>query len=249
MSTPVCSPTNSDVKPVINPSDLELTFNDAVEQALKRASTTTSTPRGLSLLPVLTSPIVRARSDVERSIGKIDAGLRAKIRDLITGKEPWPLYLWGDSGLGKTSAALCVLDHCGKDAFISACSLEIREWMAGFIDVRTIAGVRINCDKGKLSWSGGDRTETASWSVLMKIVERHPVVVFDEIGVGREAADFRLDTLIEVLDRRANYPVKPFIVTGNVPPSQICEIYDDRVADRVLCGTVVKLEGDTRRKS
>lgn len=189
-----------------------------------------------------------ARVDVVRSIAQIDESLRAKLRSLIGGHLPWPLYMWGESGLGKTSAALCILDHCGKDSNRGTCSPEIVEWMAGFIDIRTIAGVRINCDKGKIWWASDERTETTSWSTLMKVIERQPVTVLDEIGVGREAADFKLDTLIEVLDRRANRPVKPFIVTGNVPPSQIAEIYDDRVADRILCGTVAKMEGTTRRR-
>ncbi len=194
-------------------------------------------------------PMAAARLDVCRLIASVEPGLRDVLRSLAAGKSPWPAYIWGPSGLGKTSAVLCLLDHCGKDSAIGPCSAEIREWMAGFIDVRTIAGVRINCDKGKLSWSGGDRTETATWATLMKIIERQPLTVFDEIGVGRETGDFRLDTLIEVLDRRANHPVKPFVVTGNVRPSEIADIYDDRVADRILCGTVVKLEGPTRRKA
>ena len=113
--------------------------------------------------------------------------------------------------------------------------------------MRTIAGVKINMDKGKIRWSDGEREEAAKWDTMLKIIGRHPLLVFEEIGVGREAADFRLDTLLEILDRRANHPIRPFVVTSNVRPSDVPEIYDDRVADRILCGTVHQMTGKSRR--
>jgi DNA replication protein DnaC len=86
-----------------------------------------------------------------------------------------------------------------------------------------------------------------SWDQLLAKLARLPLVVFEEIGVGREASDFRLDVLLEVLDQRANSPVRPFVVTSNLTPSQVEKVYDDRVSSRILAGTVFHLAGGDRR--
>lgn len=227
-------------------SDSDAIFKEAVELSRRRASTTISI-RGVKALQVRKAPEIRARPDIARSLADVPADLREKIRGLVTGKLPWPFYLWGDAGLGKTCASLVMLDHCGSDAFSKGCSDPIRPWLAGFVDVRSIAGVKINMDKGKYRWSDEDREEVARWDRMMKVIYRRPLVVFEEIGVGREAADFRLDVLLEVLEQRANDPVRPFVVTTNIEPSKLPGIYDDRIADRILCGTVHKMEGASRR--
>lgn len=222
------------------------TFSEAVALSLQRASTTTLT-RGIQKLAVRTEPKISARPDIVRRLAEVPQSLRSVIRKLVSGESPWPLYLWGDAGVGKTCTALVMLDHCGNDAFLRSCSDPIRPWLAGFIDVRSIAGIKINIDKGKYRWGDGDREEVARWDRLLKVVHRRPLVVFEEIGVGREAADFRLDSLLEVLDQRANDPVRPFVVTSNIQPSMVPDIYDDRIADRILCGTVHQMVGKSRR--
>lgn len=227
-------------------SDSDATFSEAVALSLQRANTTISA-RGLHPLKVNRDPTIAARPDIHRRLAAVDEDLRAKIRGLVTGKLSWPLYIFGPAGSGKTCASLVMLDHLGDDAFLGVCSDQIRPWLAGFIDVRSIAGVKINTDKGKFHWGDGEREETARWDRLMKIIGRRSLVVFEEIGVGREAADFRLDSLLEVLNQRANEPVRPFVVTSNIVPSAVAGIYDDRVADRILCGTVHKMEGKSRR--
>lgn len=195
------------------------------------------------------TPEGKARPDIARSLASVPDDLRKKLRGLALGEISWPLYIHGPAGTGKTCASLVALDYMGRDGCAGACSDTIRPWMAGFIDVRTIAGVKINCDKGKIRWSDGEREEAAKWEAVLKVIERRPLVVFEEIGVGKEAADFRLDTLLELLDRRANQPVRPFIVTSNLSPSAVADVYDDRVADRILCGTVHYLNGVSRRMS
>lgn len=230
-------------------ADSDAIFREAVERSLQRASTTDST-RGLRPLQVRKEPEIRARPDIARTLSEVPDDLRAKIRGLVSGKLPWPLYLFGEAGLGKTCASLVMLDHMGADALgvrLTSCSEPLKPWLAGFIDVRSIAGIKINADKGRYRWGDKDGDEVVRWDRLMRVVFRRPLVVFEEIGVGREAADFRLDALLEVLEQRANNPVRPFVVTSNIKPSEVATIYDDRVADRILCGTVHKMEGASRR--
>lgn len=228
-------------------TDDGMMFDRLVESALQQVSTRHLTIRGLCRLKVAEAPERKARPDIERSIAMVPDDLRKKLRGLILGELPWPLYIHGPSGTGKTCASLVALDYLGRDAYAGSCSDTIRPWLAGFVDVRTIAGVKIGCDKGKVRWSDGEREEAAKWETVLKVIGRRPLVVFEEIGVGKEAADFRLDTMLEMLDRRANQPVKPFIVTSNLKPSEVEQVYDDRVADRILCGTIHKMEGASRR--
>jgi DNA replication protein DnaC len=87
-----------------------------------------------------------------------------------------------------------------------------------------------------------------TWEALRRGLAAAPLFVFDEIGVAREASDFRLDLLLDVLGARCDDPVKPFVVTSNRTPSDIeRHVYDGRVADRILCGTVFRLDGRSRR--
>lgn len=176
----------------------------------------------------------------------VDAKLLEVFRSLVSGKAAWPLYLWGPAGTGKTSAALALLDHCGPLPIEGNRPDVVTEWIAGFVDVRTIPRVRIAADKGQLDWSRDGLAGTFTWEILLGAVSRAPLVVFDEIGVGREAGDFKLDVMLELLDRRAVNPVKPFIVTANLAPGDIAKVYDTRVASRVL-GTAFKLDGADRR--
>jgi chromosomal replication initiation ATPase DnaA len=42
----------------------------------------------------------------------VKPGLRDLMRELAAGQRDWPLYLWGATGVGKTSAALALADFC-----------------------------------------------------------------------------------------------------------------------------------------
>lgn len=210
-------------------------------------STTTSTARGLRKLAVRPEPARAARPDLAREVAAIAAELRAAVRGLVTGQLPWPLYLWGPAGTGKTSAALALLDHCGPVPPAGERSADVADWVAGFVEVRTIPRVRIGADQGRFDWSRDGQAGTFRWGDILGAVTRAPLVVFDEIGVGGEASDFRLDTALELIDRRAGNPVRPFVVTSNTPPSELPRVYDDRLSSRVLSGTVFRLAGDDRR--
>jgi DNA replication protein DnaC len=51
----------------------------------------------------------------------IRPAVRKVLNDLLAGRADWPLYLWGDTGRGKTSAALCVVNMVADSYY---CTLE-----------------------------------------------------------------------------------------------------------------------------
>src|SRR5437868_6300640 len=77
-----------------------------------------SPPRrsGLAVLPHRTG-FAKILPSVQRSADLIDKDLRATINRLINGNEPWPLFLHGPAGTGKTAAALCLMDFAGGRYF------------------------------------------------------------------------------------------------------------------------------------
>jgi len=51
---------------------------------------------------------------------RVDAELLTLFRLLVSGKQPWPLYLYGASGVGKTAAALCLCDFAATAVYKKA---------------------------------------------------------------------------------------------------------------------------------
>ena len=183
-------------------------------------------------------------------MAEIAPQVRAILRKLLNGESPWPLYLWGPAGTGKTSAALVVLDYCGRNQCEHEPEPEIHDWIYGFAEVRSITSMRIAADKGLGSIGAsyfGLPDGCSAWAKLVENWKRLPLCVLDEIGVGSTASDFRLDALLEVLNTRCDHPVKPLIVTSNLEPKEIEKAYDDRVASRILAGTVHHVGGYDRR--
>lgn len=191
----------------------------------------------------------RARPYSDRHLTLIDPTLRTTLRKLAAGDAPWPLYLWGKPGTGKTSAACVLLDYAGPKKISGTRSKEIEDWHSGLIEVREIAGIKIAANKRELTWYKDGVAGDWTWEMLLGWVEKAEVVVFDEIGVGRESGDFKLDTMLEVLDRRCMNPIRPFIATGNLNPNEITKVYDARVASRLLSGTIFELVANDQRKA
>ena len=75
---------------------------------------------------------------------QIEPGLRRILRELLEGDRPWPLFLQGTQGSGKTCAVLCMIDWAGG-------------WYIQLPDLCTMC---ISAGKGELTWSSGARRTT-----------------------------------------------------------------------------------------
>jgi predicted ATPase len=166
----------------------------------------------------------------------------------VTGKSPWPLYLWGSVGTGKTSAALWMLDTFGSPPCTCRVADVIRDWYGGFVRARDMTTL-IRADEGKFqAYRHGE-----SWQVTKASLERYlqsaALVVLDDFAVGERPSDYQVERIMDLLDWRAAAVSKPLIVTSNLSPSELRSrtFGGERVADRMLRGSRWQMAGPSRR--
>jgi hypothetical protein len=75
-------------------------------------------------------------------------------------------------------------------------------------------------------------------------IATRPLVVIDDIGIRGRASDAAYEAFKGLLDVRSG---KPLIVTSNHDVAVMATIFDARVFDRIACGTVAEMVGDSRR--
>lgn len=158
--------------------------------------------------------------------------LAETLRCLVSGEAPWPLCCWGSVGVGKTCAALVLLDHAGGEY-----------WTAD-----GLAGALIDAQHDRLWWSdygsGVAESRKIGPTQLWKVVVGAPLVVIDELGCRGSVSEFQYQVVKRVLDERLG---KPLVCLANVPPGTLAGMYDDLVSSRLVAGTVLALPGDDRR--
>jgi DNA replication protein DnaC len=164
--------------------------------------------------------------DVRRDIEKIPGDLRRAIRECTTGAASWPLFVYGPAGTGKTCAALCLVDRVARSRYWTEESLcqDYTDAMMGDLFTRT--GYEISTRE---FW---ERERSAA------------LVVVDELAARYAVSEHRRTVVKTILDIRDG---RPLILISNTAPEDIANIFDDRVASRALCGTVVELNGADRR--
>ncbi len=188
--------------------------------------------KALPVYPPNSTRRAGTRRDVARDRDKIYPPVRAEINRVLTGQAPWPLFIYGPVGSGKTCAALCMLDAVeGHGVFYDANELRELVHQASFGDLRDDDGVAARPRKVNVVevWRG--------WWLAR-------LAVLDDIGVKSSVSDFALSTIKRAIDHRNG---RPLVITSNRTPTQIQEMYDDRVASRCVAGTVVKMPGGDRR--
>ncbi len=168
------------------------------------------------------------KPDNDRDREKIDPRLRETIRAVAEGKSPWPLYLRGEAGSGKTCASLCMLDHYGGCyyEFPVLCS-DLRLAMAGELFTPIIEGV-----------GGFRRTEADIWQSW----QGANLAVLDDFAV-RKPTDFQFECMKKAIDTRHQ---KPTVFISNLSLSEINSLFDDRIASRLSAGTIFETKGDRR---
>lgn len=172
------------------------------------------------------SPWARPIDTPGLSADGIPQQLKSAIRACADGERPWPLFLHGGVGTGKSYAAALAWRFFGG-------------WIGTLGDWAELV---LSAKRETLRWTGGARVwEPELWDHWRKL----PLVIVDELGT-RKPSDAAYDTLAQMLNVRAN---RPAIWISNLDSGAMLDggIYDDRIVSRLEAGTVVKLSGPDRR--
>lgn len=152
--------------------------------------------------------------------------IRLALLDLIVGRAPWPLLLVGETGAGKTCTALCLHDYFGG-------------W---YTTLAELHATRNEVLQERVFWRGESTSIPVRVSDFWGSWERSGLCTIDEIGV-RQPTEAAYETFKAALDRREQ---KPLIVVSNLNEDEINDLYDDRIASRLVAGTKIEMCGDRR---
>lgn len=153
----------------------------------------------------------------------VDEPLRVVLENLAWGESPWPLYLYGPVGSGKTRAMLAWCDR-----------LEVaRYWTVD--DLMHLADSRTDRDPPWIDPVHGSWRRNG-WPSL---------AVLDEVAIREKVSDWEYSAVKRFADWRED---RPTVYISNHSPDVIGRKYDERVESRLTCGTVHKLTGPDRRK-
>lgn len=168
---------------------------------------------------------------VNRTLDQIKPALRSVIRKLTKGEIDWPLYLFGDVGVGKTCAALVLCDMAKSAWYMTADALVdtmVQTWHDDPVAFRRL-----------------------------EAIAAHPVAVLDELGThqpkivatnGDTATELHCKAVKDFYERRERVCQSGTIYVSNVEPEHLSQVYDDRIASRLLSGTHHWLKDKDRRQ-
>lgn len=187
---------------------------------LRRGSTIASKPTStrLRLMPM---PKVLHEPGKYRTRDEIPEEILATMRAVALGQQPWPLFMWGPAGVGKSCAALALLDYTAAPNH--------------YWTVEGLCEHLIACDKGQVD-TGGVHPMTVSRREYWKELNRSELVVLDELGTRTNVTDHHAEVVKRVLDIREG---KPLIVISNLRVGEVEGVYADRIASRAAAGTII----------
>ena len=171
---------------------------------------------GFRRIETLGVPTKRISCRWRRDREELDETLDALMYGLLSGFNRWPLYLWGDTGVGKSCAGLLFMDAVLDGAWF---------------DLDRICQALVNHE--------------AHWWERASEAE---LVVLDEIGGRDQVTSVDYDAVKKFADLRERNANRVAVYISNLGPSALVDHYGDRVASRLLCGTVFHLQGSDRRR-
>ena len=191
---------------------------DEILRHVSTSGTTSEEAAGRRVLP-LREPVRRILPEVDRRLELVDSGLLDVFRALVSGRAPWPLYLFGLTGAGKTMAALCLCDVAQTAAYWAV------EELCDFVMRENPAEVQ---------------------GEFQQIAEKG-LAVLDELGQRATVGDLRYSAVKKFADARELHAGRVAVYISNLAPKAFAGLYDDRICSRVLGGTRYELKGRDRR--
>jgi hypothetical protein len=101
------------------------------------------------------------------------------------------------------------------------------------------------CRRDGKKWIGGSSPPYPMYETKMLEFARDSQRIFcvDDLGL-RGSSDSVYEIVLELIDCRKR---KPTIITSNRGPSELAEIYDERIVSRLMAGTLIEVTGPDRR--
>lgn len=185
----------------------------------------------------------------------IAVDIRREMTALVLGKRKWPWYLWGPPGVGKTCAALCMLDFAsGRYWTADQWAADLNDARLGHLDEHRPAKVvekivevphdRAGPDGVVIHLKPGDRYAcliqpsqrmVVKPSDLWARVKAAALFVLDDVGMRTVASEHQLLSVKRILDDRCGLPT---VVIGNREPRELAGIYGAATARRMIEGTI-----------
>lgn len=193
---------------------------DLWQQALESASTSAGSVSRNVRIPLRVGGERYIMRNLPREPRRVEPALMAVFRQLALGEAPWPLYLHGPVGTGKTLAALCLCDMAAYAQY----------WTTEMV----CNGIMGKDDSlyHRPPWE---------WPVIPDLI------VLDELGTREKTGDLGYIAVKEFMDWRERTGQNVAIYISNHPPETIVSLYDRRIQSRLMCGTVYELTGPDRR--
>lgn len=158
-----------------------------------------------------------------RPLAWLPAEFKAAFVKLCRGEAPWPLLLFGAPGTGKTTCGLAACDYVFP-LYWQTSELIVHQRM---IDAKLRQALYHQDDP----WPAIGEADFA---------------VLDEIGLRGPDQAFEYSVLMRFLEER-NKRNRVAIYITNIHPNELAEAFDERIADRLTCGTLLELKGESKR--
>ncbi len=153
------------------------------------------------------------------------------LRDLLNKETDTGVLLWGPPGVGK-SYALCAL---AKQLIVE-----------GYI-VRRV-NYELLCLQLRDTFK--PTAKQSEWDVVEPLINCDKLIL-EDIGTTRsidsKESDFSLRTLLVLIDIRMEH-CRPTYISTNKSVENLARSFDSRIGDRLRVFTIVKMEGESKRK-
>lgn len=195
-----------------------------------------STPRPESTTPT--------RRDLPQGVkpettwDQVDQLLRNLLIDAVHGARRWPVFIFGGTGSGKTSAAACIYRDWRKSPEL----LGTARWWRMENLLSYILKARFNHEGIVTYLPSGDSVRVTEGGLFASFAQAD-LAVLDDVGAGEQNQQ-RTSVLLQLIDSRVG---KPMLLTSNMDISEIELRYGDRIASRIVDGTIIHATGEDRR--
>jgi DNA replication protein DnaC len=161
-----------------------------------------------------------------RTVDQISPVILDALMQVFNGSNPWPLFITGSVGIGKSCAAMAMIDHLQVSRRYSKSNDFVSDTM--------------KASRGELvrgSFTHSSESFSKDWAEAS-------ITCIDEMGSREKVADWPRDIIQDLIDARGR---RPSIWISNLALDDLALIYGNRIVSRLSEGTQITMTGTDRR--